>query len=149
EGTAQSHYARGMLAEARARGWGADFLLFRSCGGALNRTRRFYHSGDTADLALVVARNRRQFPSAPLILAGFSLGGNVLLKWLAEQRDVPVAGAAAISVPFDLARGAKHIDRGFARVYQANFISSLKRKVYAKLERFPDLVDRQKLDAVK
>jgi uncharacterized protein len=149
EGTARSHYARGMLAEARERGWGADFFLFRSCGGALNRTRRFYHSGDTADLDLVVNRNRLQHPNAPLVLAGFSLGGNVLLKWLAERRDAGVHAAAAISAPFDLARGARHIDKGFAKVYQANFVASLKRKVYAKLKRFPDLVDRRKLDAVR
>jgi uncharacterized protein len=149
EGTARSHYARGMLAEARLRGWGADFLLFRSCGGALNRTRRFYHSGDTGDLDLVVTRIRRAHPHSPLVLAGFSLGGNVLLKWLAERRDHSIVAAAAISVPFDLARGARHIDRGFARVYQANFIASLKRKVYAKLERFPDLVDRRKLEVVR
>jgi hypothetical protein len=84
-----------------------------------------------------------------VILAGFSLGGNVLLKWLAEHRDASIHAAAAISVPFDLARGARHIDRGFAKVYQANFIASLKRKVYAKLEHFPDLVDRGKLDAVR
>jgi predicted alpha/beta-fold hydrolase len=149
EGTARSHYARGMLAEARARGWGADFLLFRSCGGSLNRTRRFYHSGDTGDLDLVVNRNRLAYPNAPLVLAGFSLGGNVLLKWLAEHKDSAIHAAAAISVPFDLARGARHIDKGFARVYQANFLASLKRKVYQKLERFPDLVDRRKLDAVR
>jgi predicted alpha/beta-fold hydrolase len=149
EGTARSHYARGMLAEARERGWGADFLLFRSCGGTLNRTRRFYHSGDTGDLDLVVNRNRQAYPKAPLVLAGFSLGGNVLLKWLAEHKDSAIRAAAAISVPFDLARGARHIDRGFARVYQANFIASLKRKVYAKLDHFPDLVDRRKLDAVR
>ena len=149
EGTARSHYARGMLAEARERGWGADFLLFRSCGGTLNRTRRFYHSGDTGDLDLVVNRNRLAYPNAPLILAGFSLGGNVLLKWLAEHRDEAIHAAAAISVPYDLARGATHIDKGFARVYQANFIASLKRKVYAKLEYFPDLVDKSKLDAVR
>src|SRR5580704_7958530 len=149
EGTARSHYARGMLAEARERGWGADFLLFRSCGGALNRTRRFYHSGDTGDLDLVVARNRLEHPASPIVLAGFSLGGNVLLKWLAEHRDQSIAGPAAISVPYDLGRGARHIDRGFARVYEANFIASLKRKVYAKLERFPDLVDRRNLDAVR
>ncbi len=152
EGTIRSHYARGMLAEAWGRGWGVDFLLFRSCGGTLNRTRRFYHSGDTADLALVVGRVIEEFPAAPVVLAGFSLGGNVLLKWLAERGDVlpaAVRAAAAVSVPFDLARGARHIDQGFARVYQAHFVASLKRKVREKLERFPDLVDRAKLDAVR
>jgi uncharacterized protein len=149
EGTARSHYARGMLAEARQLGWGADFLLFRSCGGTLNRTRRFYHSGDTGDLDLVVNRIRADHPHSPLVLAGFSLGGNVLLKWLAEHRDDAIRAAAAISVPFDLARGATHIDKGFARIYQANFIASLKRKVYAKLEHFPDLVDRKRLGDVR
>jgi uncharacterized protein len=150
EGTEHSHYARGTLAEARRRGWGADFLLFRSCGGQLNRTRRFYHSGETGDLALVVDRVRREFPDAPLVLAGYSLGGNVLLKWLGEAgATAPVTAAATVSVPYDLARGARNIDRGFARVYQASFIKSLKRKAYAKLERYPDLVDRAKLDAVR
>jgi predicted alpha/beta-fold hydrolase len=152
EGTVRSHYAQGTLAEAQRRGWGADFVLFRSCGGTLNRTKRFYHSGETGDLALVVDRVTREFPGAPLVMAGFSLGGNVLLKYLGERGDaVPAAirAAAAVSVPFDLDRGASHIDRGFARVYQASFLKSLKRKAFAKLERYPDLCDPARLDAVR
>ena len=152
EGTVRSHYAQGTLGEAQRRGWGADMLLFRSCGGTLNRARRFYHSGETGDLALVIDRIIREYPTAPIVLAGYSLGGNVLLKYLGERgADTPPAikAAAAVSVPFDLARGARHIDRGFARVYQANFIRSLKRKAYAKLLQYPDLVDRARLDAAR
>jgi predicted alpha/beta-fold hydrolase len=152
EGTVRSNYAQGTLAEAKRRGWGADFVLFRSCGGTLNRTRRFYHSGETGDLALVVERVTREFPTAPLVMAGFSLGGNVLLKYLGERGDaLPAAirAAAAVSVPFDLDRGATHIDRGFARVYQASFLKSLKRKAFAKLELYPDLCDRDRLDAAR
>jgi uncharacterized protein len=152
EGTVRSHYAQGTLGEAQRRGWGADLLLFRSCGGTINRARRFYHSGETSDLSLVVDRIMQDYPNAPLVLAGYSLGGNVLLKYLGERgADVPPAirAAAAISVPFDLARGARHIDRGFARVYQASFMRSLKRKAYAKLARYPDLVDRARLDAAR
>ncbi|HUF29128.1 MAG TPA: alpha/beta fold hydrolase [Gemmatimonadaceae bacterium] len=152
EGSARSHYAMGMLAEARRRGWEAAVLQFRSCGGALNEQPRFYHSGETTDLALVVRRMAREAPGVPLGLIGVSLGGNVLLKWLGEAvSEMPpeVHAAAAVSVPFDLGRGARHIDRGFSRVYQAHFLRSLRRKALQKLERFPGLFDRAALDAAR
>ena len=76
-------------------------------------------------------------------LAGVSLGGNVLLRFLGERgSNLPsqLAAAAAISVPFDLGRSSKRINRGFSTVYQQFFLRSLKRKVRQKVERFPDLV---------
>lgn len=152
EGTARSHYARGTLAEAARRGWGADLLLFRTCGGTLNRLRRSYHSGDTGDLTFVVDRVLVEAPRAPLLLAGFSLGGNVLLKWLGERGpDLPTRAraAAAVSVPFDLARGVRHLGQGFARIYQAHFLRSLRRKAYAKLARFSDYADRARLASAR
>ena len=144
EGTIRSQYAQGLLGEARNRGWAADMLIFRSCGSEMNRTRRFYHSGDTSDLGLVVDRLLNEHPDQPLFLAGVSLGGNVLLKYLGEKSnllDPRVKAAVAVSVPFDLARASSHIDRGFARIYQRHFIRSLKRKAAEKLERFPDIID--------
>ena len=152
EGGARSHYAQGLFGEARRRGWGMDLLLHRSCGEELNRARRFYHSGETEDVALVVDRLVAEAPEAPLYLAGVSLGGNVLLKYLGERGDrVPAAvrAAVAISVPYDLARGARHIQRGFARVYERHFLQSLTRKVRAKLAVYPDLVPTERLAGVR
>jgi predicted alpha/beta-fold hydrolase len=152
EGTPRSHYVRGTFAEARRRGWGMDLLVFRSCGGEPNRARRFYHSGETTDLAFVLDRILAECPEAPIVLAGVSLGGNVLLKFLGERgTELPerVRAAAAVSVPFDLARGSRHIARGFSRVYERHFLRSLRRKALAKLERFPDLVDRGALTATR
>ena len=148
EGTIRSHYLGGLLHEARHRGWGADILIFRSCGPELNRTARFYHSGETSDLDWVLRRIVAEYPESPIALAGFSLGGNVLLKWLGEQgSNVPAAvrAACAVSVPFDLSRSADHICRGFARVYQAHFLRSLRRKAEAKMRAFPELVDPRRL----
>jgi uncharacterized protein len=148
EGTVRSHYAQGLLTEAARRGWGADLLIFRSCGDEMNATRRFYHSGETADVAFVIDHILGESPAQPLLAAGVSLGGNVLLKYLGEKNtsvSPQLKAAVGISVPFDLARSSRHIDRGFARVYQRHFIRSLKRKTVAKLERFPDLVDRAQL----
>ena len=152
EGGIRSHYAQAFLAEAAARGWNADVLIFRSCGSELNRARRFYHSGETTDLALAVETIIAENPSRPLLVAGVSLGGNVLLKFLGERgEDVPQAlrAAAAISVPFDLSRSARHIDKGFAKVYQHFFVGSLRRKAFAKLERYPDLADPEKLEQIR
>src|SRR6476619_173908 len=120
EGTVRSHYAQGLLNEAKRRGWGADLLIFRSCGSEMNRARRFYHSGETTDTAFVLERISREFPDSPLAVAGVSLGGNVLLKFLGEKGDnLPpqLKAAAAISVPFDLSRSSRRINRGLSRLY--------------------------------
>ena len=152
EGGVRSHYVGGFLEQARRRGWGADLLVFRSCGTEPNRARRFYHSGETEDLALVLERVHAAHPASPLLLAGVSLGGNVLLKLLGERDDrLPptVRAAAAVSVPYDLGRGARHISRGFSRVYERHFLRSLRRKATEKLARYPDLYAEARLAAIR
>ena len=144
EGTIRSHYLRGLLARARDAGWAADVLIFRGCNGEIPRARRFYHSGETTDLDLVVRRLVREHPSQPLVLAGFSLGGNVLLKWLGEQgASAPpqLRAAAAVSVPYDLARGSRYIEHGFSRVYTRHFLRTLRVKALAKLAQDPGIFD--------
>jgi len=153
EGGIRSHYVANFFDEAAARGWGADLMLFRGCNGESNRARRFYHSGETTDLAFAIERLIAEDPERPLVLAGVSLGGNVLLKYLGERGDrVPaqVRAAAAMSVPFDLARGCRHISQGFSRVYERHFIRTLIAKARRKLERYPDLIpDPAVLDGVR
>jgi predicted alpha/beta-fold hydrolase len=148
EGTVRSHYVGGLLQVAYERGWGADMLIFRGCGEKPNNAPRFYHSGETTDLAFAVGRVLREFPDVPLGMCGVSLGGNVLLKWLGESGDAlpeRVLAAVAISVPFDLERGSRHISQGFSRVYERHFLRSLRRKATAKLERYPDLFNGEAL----
>jgi predicted alpha/beta-fold hydrolase len=152
EGSIRSHYIQGLLGQARARGWRAAVLIWRSCGRELNRARRFYHSGETADLAFALDHLSTKFTGVPIVLAGASLGGNVLLKFLGEQEDrisPRIQGAVAVSVPFDLSRSSRHIDKGFARVYQRHFLRSLKRKAMAKLDRYPDLFSEERLSRAR
>ena len=142
EGGLHSNYARAMFREARARGWAADLLLFRTCGSAPNRLARSYHSGETSDPRWVIERITRTFPTASLGLMGVSLGGNVLCKLLGElNHKVPeqVVGAVAVSVPFDLARASRHIGQGFGVVYEKSFLRSLIPKALAKIARHPEL----------
>src|SRR6185437_1787429 len=152
EGKISAKYAHGMLAEARKLGWSGDMLMFRTCDGEINRTRRFYHSGETTDLDFVIRRLIERHPNVELMMCGVSLGGNVLLKWLGEQgTDVPsqVRRAAAASVPFDLEAGARLMENGFARVYVRHFLETLVEKTSKKLELFPDLCDIEKLRAAR
>lgn len=132
EGSARSKYALELYRQLAAVGLPAVGFNFRSCSGELNRGPRLYHSGETGDLAYVVDLLSRRLPGCPLGAAGFSLGGNVLLKYLAESASRAIVAAAAVSVPFDLSAGADVLERGFARVYRRYLVSKLKRKVARK-----------------
>ena len=142
EGGLHSHYARAMFREARARGWAADLLLFRTCGTEPNRLPRSYHSGETSDPRWVIDQLVERYPNAPLGLVGVSLGGNVLCKLLGETAGAlppQVIGAVAMSVPYDLARASLHIGRGFGAVYVRSFLKSLVPKALSKIDRHPEL----------
>lgn len=157
EGSSYSVYVQGMLGLALARGWRATALNFRSCARdphdtiswLPNRRPRLYHSGETTDLDLVATELRRREPDAPLLAAGVSLGGNVLLKWLGEHPGQRVvAAAAAISVPFDLAAGARNLATPIGRFYLRHFLPTLRAKVESIWTRFPEVRDRIDLPRV-
>ena len=152
EGTVRSHYVAPFFEEADRRGWAADLLIFRGCGTEPNRAPRFYHSGETTDLGFVLDRLLEEDARAAIVLAGVSLGGNVLLKFLGERAGTlppQVTAAAAISVPYDLERGARFISQGFSRVYDRHFLSTLREKALRKLDRYPDLFDRDRLQEAR
>ncbi|HSD96555.1 MAG TPA: hydrolase [Sulfuricaulis sp.] len=133
EGSSDSPYARGLLRAIERRGWRGVVMHFRGCSGEPNRLARSYHSGDTGDLTFLVTTLRRREPRAPLAAVGFSLGGNVLLKWLGKAGGVtPLHAAVAVSVPFVLHGAADRLQQGFSRLYQWQLLRSLRHTVEAK-----------------
>ncbi len=153
ESSSASTHVRGLLRAAHRPGWHGLAVNFRSCSGTPNRLKRSYHGGDTADLGWVIQRLAASDPQQAICCVGLSLGGNVLLKYLGEQADRAPANlkaAVAISAPFDLAASAREFERGvWNRVYMRCLVHSLKRKTMAKLRRYPGLVDRRRLAAVR
>jgi hypothetical protein len=142
----------GLLRELTTRGLGAVALNFRGCSGELNRLARFYHSGETGDLRHVVARVAAERPRRALGLAGFSLGGNVVAKYLAEK-NLPdeVRAAAVVSVPFDLGLSSLAIDGPgfFPFIYRERFLRRLRKKAIEKASRFPHLFDAPAIRAAR
>jgi predicted alpha/beta-fold hydrolase len=138
EGGLHSTYVRGLIHEARTRGWAAAALVWRTCDGRIPDAPRMYHSGETGDADFFLRRLASERPHAPLHVVGVSLGANVLCKWLGEQgRAVPpqLQRAVAVSTPFDLAEGSTYLERGFSQVYTSHFVRKLREKALRALER--------------
>lgn len=136
EGSVQSNYAAGLLKVLQDRGYTALLMHFRGCSGEPNRLPRGYHSGETTDLTYLVGRLRERYPGRGLAVVGYSLGGNVVLKWLGEQGGrTPVDAAVAVSVPFQLARVAERLERGFSRLYQWVLLRQMRINLQRKLRR--------------
>jgi predicted alpha/beta-fold hydrolase len=152
EGSSRSHYALTLMAALQATGWHGAVVHFRGCSGEPNRLPRAYHSGDSVEIDWILRRFRQDHTSGPLFAIGISLGGNALLKWLGERRvEVSniITAATAVSAPVDLMAAGDGLGSGFNLFYARNFLITMKRKTLAKLDRFPDLCDRNRLLAAR
>ncbi len=127
EGSSDSTYARTLMHAALDRGWEACVLHFRDCGDYRNRLPRRYHAGETSDVRYFL-ENVAASSDRPILIAGFSLGGNVLLKYLGEVgADSPVGGAAAVCVPLDLQACSTALNKGFSKLYQRLLIGNMRK----------------------
>jgi len=159
EGHSRRRYVLNTLTALRGAGLDGVALNFRHCSGEPNRRARTYHSGETADLGFVLTRLREAKPGGPLGVVGFSLGGNVLLKYLGERSGAetpahapgPLPDAAvAISVPYDLAAGAELLSRSvMGRGYTRYFLRSLHAKVREKESLLRDQVSLPRVYAAR
>jgi uncharacterized protein len=151
EGSSDSHYARALMHAVNANEGRGVVVHFRGCSGEVNRLPRAYHSGDSAEMDWILRRFRAT-RSGPIFVAGVSIGGNVLLKWLGEQgtaaRDV-ITSAAAISVPMDLAATSDALAQGVNRIYTHHFLATLKAKTLVKLKRYQTLCDLPRMRAAR
>lgn len=148
EGSSRRPYILGMAGTLRRAGWDVLAWNFRGCSGEMNRTRRWYHSGETEDLRLLIDRALQSAEYDALALVGFSLGGNMTLKYLGEEGaaiDRRIVGAATFSVPCDLASSSKRLAAPSNRLYMRRFLRSLAIKVREKMARMPGAISDEGL----
>lgn len=152
EGHSRRPYMLGMARALNRHGWDALAWNYRSCSGETNRKLRWYHSGETGDLQTVIRHVVNQKRHEKLALIGFSLGGNITLKYLGEDPDGVhplITGAVAFSVPCDLKSSAHKLARPSNWIYMKRFLLTLRGKVRAKMMLFPGEISDQGLNQIK
>lgn len=167
EGDARRPYMAGMMkifnqggANAQGETWDAVGFNYRGCSGEDNRKLQGYHSGWTKDIDFFIKNlltehpNPQIFPNGKVIhykrviLVGFSVGGNISLKYGGEQGKnlaPQIQKIIALSTPVDLAKCSAELEKLHNRLYLRRFLSTLKEKAREKAKRFPNTFDIAKV----
>jgi predicted alpha/beta-fold hydrolase len=150
EGSSEAPYAKGMAKALSENGFDVVVWNYRGCSGEINKLCRFYHSGETEDLHFVL-NHLSQTSHKKMFLVGFSIGGNITLKYLGEKRQIPekTQAAVAISVPCHLESTAIHLAKLRSKIYMNRFLTSLKSKIKAKANLYPNELSVENLDLIK
>ena len=148
EGSSEGGYIIGMAETMRSAGWDVLAWNFRGCSGETNRLLRSYHSSESADLRSVIEHAAGQY--SEVVLIGFSLGGNITLKYLGEKKPHDaIRAAVAVSVPIDLAASARKLDQQWSnQLYLRRFMTSLIAKMEDKAQRFPGQLDTKGIHSI-
>ncbi len=151
EGNAQRQYMLGLARHLNQNYWDAVAINLRNCSGEVNRKYRSYNAGVTEDLDRIITHVLSKYPYANISLCGFSLGGNIMLKYLGEGRDIPVQvkSGVAISAPCDLYDSLTEINKPKNYIYEQRFIRHLKAKLYERYTVFPDKLSKSDIKACK
>ncbi|MEQ9438668.1 MAG: alpha/beta fold hydrolase [Cyclobacteriaceae bacterium] len=146
EGDSQRPYIKGMVRAFNRVGYDVLAWNFRSCGGEINQTLRFYHSGATEDLHAILHHVRAKATYQRILLVGFSLGGNLTLKYVGERQETlfpEISGAIVFSVPLDLQACSLTISERSNFIYSWRFLNNLKGKIRAKEKIMPDKISTE------
>ncbi|MDH7447364.1 YheT family hydrolase [Aquimarina sp. 2201CG14-23] len=149
EGNAQRQYIMGLAKNLNLNNWDVAAINLRNCSGEVNRLYRSYNAGVSDDLSSIVDYIiTKDYGS--ISICGFSLGGNITLKYLGERKTpLQVKSAVAVSVPCDLYDSLCAINKPSNFIYQQRFIRSLKQKLLERQHAFPDKISISDIKACK
>jgi predicted alpha/beta-fold hydrolase len=152
EADVRVNHIQGMAAALVRNGWDVLAWNLRGCSGEPNRLLRMYHSGATEDLRAVIDHALQAHAANSIALIGFSLGGNLTLKYLGEEgAGIPrrLHRAVAFSVPCDLACSSRQLARACNRHYMERFLRSMRAKILAKDRMFPGQLDVSEIERIR
>ena len=155
EGSSDSFYIKGMMQKSLKNGFRCVCLHFRGCiTNDETAAKKTYHAGKTRDLDEFLEylfKKEKEF--LPIFIVGYSIGGNILLKWLGEnQTHSRIKAAVAVSVPFDLVQSSHQLNKGISRLYQWGILKSLRKKVkdkYQNNEIFSNITDLDRIKTIR
>ena len=150
EGDAHRHYIKGSSKLFNSNGFDTCAVNYRGCSGEPNQLYRSYHSGATEDLVEVIQHVLKHKNYSSIYLKGFSLGGNLLLKYLGERTEVPKAikAAVAVSVPCNLHSSCEQLLSSNNFLYASRFKKNLIEKLRQKQKNFPELISDSDINSI-
>lgn len=150
EGSIRSRYACNIMQKIHSLGMRGAMPYFRGCTGEPNRLPVSYHSGFTQDLEYFSGLLKQREPNTPLAAVGYSLGGNVLLKWLGESPNASrLTTGVAVSVPFDLGICSDAVEKGLSKVYMWELMGRMRRSVKRKFVSIPSPIPLPDIDKLR
>ena len=152
EANVRTEYIQGMAASLLRHGWDVLVWNFRGCSAEPNRLLRMYHSGATEDLQAVIEHALAFHPAQQIDLIGFSLGGNLTLKYLGERSEnlsPRLHRAVVFSVPCDLECSSHQLSLPSNRLYMERFLRAMRAKIREKHLRFPGQLELTGLDQIR
>ena len=144
EGSSDAHYMRGMADKAFRAGMNVVRLNQRNCGDTEHLTPGLYHSGLTVDPRAVMLELIEKDGLPAIVFAGYSMGGNVLLRLAGEfggEAPPELKGVAAVSPVIDLGACVAALERPANRIYEWNFMRNLRARMLRKAAHFPGVFD--------
>jgi len=141
EGSSGSNYIKSLTKVLNQHQFDVVAVNLRGCSGEPNRKLSSYHSGKTDDLDKVITYLNAKYPFKEINLVGFSLGGNMILKYLGEgifDSHKTIRSAVTVSAPCDLKGSSVELSKFWNNAYMKRFLISLKNKLIVKSEQFPD-----------
>lgn len=152
EGSATNPGLKGMAKAINNKGWDAIGFNQRGCSGEGNKLETSYHFGKSDDLNIVINYINNTYNYQNILLVGYSLGGNVLLKYMGEPQWVKknITAAVALSVPCAIGDSVYQVGKWYNKVYMLNFLKTLKQKVLDKCLEHPDMnIDKKHIVTAK
>lgn len=133
-GSQHSHYIKSMFNTLKLKGYIAVLIHFRGCSGRPNRLAHSYHSAYTDDITYFTEQLKVRYQQCKFSIIGYSLGGNVLVNYLAENQHSPYVCATIICAPLHLASCSIKIDNGLSKIYQTYLLDILKQTIEEKIK---------------
>ena len=150
EGSSESTYILSLSSLLGENGWDITVVNLRGCSGKPNNLYRAYHSGATDDLGLVVENRAQKYST--LVLIGFSLGGNIVLKYSGENAGVlpsKLKSAIGVSVPCHLSSSSSKLEQFQNKVYSGRFLKTLLAKLKHKMALYPERLERKAFESIQ
>jgi len=136
-GSYRSTYIQGIVNSLNQNNITSVIMHYRGSSGIPNNKPRMYHSGETKDIKEYIEYLKNKYPDSNLFAVGYSIGGNMLLKYLGETKENSnLKAAISISAPLDLAICANRVQKGFSRFYQYILLKELKKVLKIKFQKF-------------